>query len=334
MKKAAILALTVAAVMAGRITTAYAGEWVETETGKKYRENGSFVTGWQWIPAFWTYLNQPGEGEWCYYFGEDGNLWTSTTTPDGNQVNSGGIWICDRYVMNRRNGIVYYGATDRVYDEASRRASEEMNRQLQEHYASQDIEGAKAVDAWFGYTPENVPKSSNDFLHGFYGQLIPNEKVELKNAITAFMEQYIRSDMSDFEKEMVIIQWLVENCEPELRKVTAYNCIVEKKAQCAGYADAFLQMGKACGLDVRYIYNEDHAWNLIQLDGEWYHVDVTYEDPEGKSSYGFGNLMNQYINVDDETIQKVSHHHTWDAHGIEAKGKKYGPDAVAGYLHR
>lgn len=328
-----ILALTAAFLLTVTMSmTAWAGEWEKTESGTKYKENGSYVTGWKWIPAFWEYNGQPGIGEWCYYFGEDGNLWTSTETPDGNHVNSGGVWICRRFVMNRRDGIIYYGASDKVYDEEARRAADAFDKELRDYYASQDVEGGKAADEWFGYSPDNVPKSSNDFLHGFYGQFTANQKVELRNAITEFMNEYIRDDMSDFEKEMTIIQWIVENCTYEEGNVGAYNCIIKGKAQCAGYADAFLQMGKACGLDVRYIYNTDHAWNLIQLDGEWYHVDVTFEDPEGNNSYGFGNLYNRYINLDDEQIRKVSHHKTWDSHGIEANGQEYGTDAVAEYL--
>lgn len=312
--------------------TSLAGEWEKTDEGTRYKENGTYVTGWKWIPAFWEFNNQPGEGEWCYYFGDDGYLWTSTTTPDGNLLTGNGTWIYKTYIMNRRNGIVYYGGTDKVYNEESRRASEAVDKAFNEYRDSQDVEGGKAVDEWFGYEPDDVPKSSNDFLHGFYGQFTPNEKVELKDKITEFMENYINDEMSDFEKEMTIIQWLVENCKYEEGYVGAYNCIVKKKAQCAGYADAFLQMGKACGLEVRYVYNDYHAWNLIQLDGEWYHVDVTYEDPKGKNTYGFGNLTNNYINLDDEQIQKISYHKTWDSHGIEANGQEYGPEAVAEYL--
>lgn len=33
----------------------------------------------------------------------------------------------------------------------------------------------------------------------------------------------------------------------------------------------------------RYVYNTSHAWNLVRIDGDWYHVDVTWEDP-GDSS--------------------------------------------------
>ena len=164
-----------------------------------------------------------------------------------------------------------------------------------------------------------------------------DQRAEVEDAIQDFIDEYITDDMSDFEKEMVMIQWLVENCKYESgdgwENATAYSCIVNGKAQCAGYADAFLQTAKACGIEARYVYNATHAWNLVELDGDWYHVDVTWEDPIGSSNkYGFGNLRNKYINLEDSRIRGYSSHHTWSPDSISADGTDYGPDVVKEYL--
>ena len=57
-----------------------------------------------------------------------------------------------------------------------------------------------------------------------------------KAEIEKFKVKYITSDMSDFEKEIKIIEWLVENCEYQLgdawSRSTAYSCIVLGKALC------------------------------------------------------------------------------------------------------
>lgn len=53
-----------------------------------------------------------------------------------------------------------------------------------------------------------------------------------------------------------------------------------------------------------------HAWNKIKLDGEWYHVDVTWEDPimngDPENGYGYGNLRNEYINITDSKWRKIT----------------------------
>ena len=122
---------------------------------------------------------------------------------------------------------------------------------------------------------------------------------ETKAAIEKFKQEYITDGMSDMEKEIKIIEWLVQNCRYQSKsdwsRSTAYSCIILGKAQCAGYADAFLQTAKLCGLDARYIHNSSHAWNLVKLDGDWYHVDVTWEDPIGGNSYGLEKKIRRKV---------------------------------------
>ena len=56
---------------------------------------------------------------------------------------------------------------------------------------------------------------------------------------------------------------------------------IDKTAVCQGYALGFLYVMQELGIPCRYIASESmgHAWNLVQIDGAWYHVDVTYDDP-------------------------------------------------------
>lgn len=176
----------------------------------------------------------------------------------------------------------------------------------------------------------------NDFKNGNYSMMTSRQQDAVEDAINEFQDTYLKDEMSDFEKEIMIIKWLVENCSYQKGEnwsnSTAYSCIVNGKAQCAGYADAFLQTAKACGLEARYVYNKTHAWNLLKLDGDWYHVDVTWEDPTGGNRYGFQTLRNAYINLEDSQIKTASSHHTWSPTTIKAKGIKYGPKVVAQYL--
>ncbi len=52
---------------------------------------------------------------------------------------------------------------------------------------------------------------------------------------------------------------------------------------CQGYAQAFQMIGQRLGHDVMMITGESnaqgHAWNLVKLNGQYYHVDVTHDDP-------------------------------------------------------
>ncbi|WP_312503182.1 hypothetical protein [Lacrimispora sp.] len=79
------------------------GAWLKDSTGWWYcnADRSYTVSNWQYIDDCWYYFNQSGymvtgwvnwNSKW-YYCGESGAMLTSTTTPDGYNVGSGGAWI-------------------------------------------------------------------------------------------------------------------------------------------------------------------------------------------------------------------------------------------------
>ena len=97
MKRKLSLTLSAAALLSAVCTgPAFAGSWeMQEDYNRKYRmDDGSFaVSGWQWIDT-----DQDGISE-CYYFGDNGNLYTDCVTPDGYFVNDDGAWIEDGQVQ-------------------------------------------------------------------------------------------------------------------------------------------------------------------------------------------------------------------------------------------
>ena len=66
------------------------------------------------------------------------------------------------------------------------------------------------------------------------------------------------------------------------RNWTAVGALLDGRANCQGFADAFYLLGTMAGYEVRYQFgqggNELHVWNVIELDEQWYNVDVTYNN--------------------------------------------------------
>ena len=69
----------------------------------------------------------------------------------------------------------------------------------------------------------------------------------------------------------------------------AVGALLDGKANCDGYADAFYLTGGLAGLRIRYISGDGltgraedagHMWNLICLDGRWVMVDLTWDDAD------------------------------------------------------
>lgn len=70
---------------------------------------------------------------------------------------------------------------------------------------------------------------------------------------------------------------------------TAYGCLVDKSAVCAGYAKAFQIIMQRLGYDCTYVRGDaggPHAWNYIALDEEGYFLDATWDDADWRTDSG------------------------------------------------
>lgn len=67
---------------------------------------------------------------------------------------------------------------------------------------------------------------------------------------------------------------------------------------CEGYAKTFQMLMTYAGVDsiyaVGYGNGGGHAWNLVSLDGEWYNIDLTWDDMGGDISYNDGIRYRYY----------------------------------------
>lgn len=121
--------------------------------------------------------------------------------------------------------------------------------------------------------------------------LYTREAAELMRAeldiAAARIEDGIASGADDFEKICRFHDEIILGCEFSQETAysgSAYGVLVDGKGQCEGYAAAMsLLCGRAgipnytvTGLNRK---NETHAWNKVLLDGEWYNVDCTWDDP-------------------------------------------------------
>lgn len=94
---------------------------------------------------------------------------------------------------------------------------------------------------------------------------------------------------SDYEKVKLIHDYIINNSSYDinLKKSSAYDLLVEKSAVCEGYAITAYRLFLAAGLESRIISGygdgEPHAWNIVKVDGKWYNIDLTWDDPVSRS---------------------------------------------------
>ncbi len=64
--------------------------------------------------------------------------------------------------------------------------------------------------------------------------------------------------------------------------------------------------------------DEPHAWNLVQIDGEWYHVDATWDDPTILGS-DKSILSHSYFLLNDD---QIAADHSWDRSTLPVSARK------------
>lgn len=152
---------------------------------------------------------------------------------------------------------------------------------------------------------------------------IKRQQKELEQAVEQALT-WVEPSMSDVEKALAVHDYLVLNCEyDEERRVndtlpgyshSAYGALVSRIAVCDGYSHAFSYLmedylGIPCELVTSNSMN--HAWNLISIGGNWYHVDATWDDPIWDQT---GQVKHEYFLLSDKRISDSSHKHAnWSA---------------------
>ena len=124
------------------------------------------------------------------------------------------------------------------------------------------------------------------------------------------------SDGTDYEKALWFHDWLTEHAvyDNALSVYGPDGVLLRGYGVCDSYSKAFMLLCQAAGINCqRCIGTEEmnHAWNLLELDGEWFQVDVTWDDPVigGVTSVKSGHENHDYFCATDELM---SRDHFWD----------------------
>lgn len=118
-------------------------------------------------------------------------------------------------------------------------------------------------------------------------------------------------EMDDYNKSKYIYTYIAQNTtyKESENAHNMYGCLVEGVSVCEGYAKAYSYIMQKCGMQVAYVTgmgkNELHAWNLINIDNNWYHIDCTWGDPVINIEDAQKKKMNvdySYLHLNTETM--------------------------------
>lgn len=142
---------------------------------------------------------------------------------------------------------------------------------------------------------------------------IKTKTAELKAAVSRVVA-LSGSGNSDYNQEKFFHDYICKNTVYDLSTYdgfgdTAYSVFFDGKAICEGYARAMKMLLDEVGIYSYLVVGETeneagqiegHMWNVVSVDGELYHVDLTWDDYDGE----LGEISYLYFNMTDEDIRK------------------------------
>jgi len=154
----------------------------------------------------------------------------------------------------------------------------------------------------------------------FYPELTPGTRMSSVPAMAGELELAVsgavaraRRYRDPFQQALTVHDYIIDTTRYDMGnpgRYNAYGCLVQNRAVCAGYAKAFMLIMKRLGYVCGYAAGWDaatggtHGWNYIQLDGQFYFIDVTWDDPTtSNAAYGTDNKTRNYFCVTTEELQ-------------------------------
>ena len=132
----------------------------------------------------------------------------------------------------------------------------------------------------------------------------------------------VNASWSDVEKVMYVNDYFAINFHYDntLTYADAYTLFTRKTGVCQAYTLAFTAVMNELGMPVTYVISKamNHTWNLVNVDGQWYHIDVTWNDPTSDMP---GRVGHENFLLSDTAIQATGHH-DWES-GISCTSTKY-----------
>ncbi len=191
------------------------------------------------------------------------------------------------------------------------------NEQMQEELPN-ILEGILREDDYLRYSIEGwrwrwtgVP---GDLQVDFIFQHMQNREQDeyVQEEVERILGEIISADMDEHQVLKAVHDYIVASVayDTSYEEYSAYAALSKGRAVCQGYALLTYKMLNHSGVETRIISgeagNEKHAWNLVQLDGNWYHLDTTWNSPVPNVP---GRVRYNFYNMTDEEIRGT---HTWE----------------------
>ena len=196
------------------------------------------------------------------------------------------------------------------------RSLKNIDIDLSQDYAGELFDTCDSLETINGkaaFDKNGVPSAEvKDFIERTCGSTDNNILVDkyINYRLKQIIKETVTDDMTDIEKLKALhdkvcsmVSYDTGN-EDDKKNHLDISVFLNEKSVCEGYARALNLLLNEAGIKSCYLQAPDHAWNIVELGGHYFHVDSTWDDGE-KISYDW------FLKSDDEVKPDPSHS-TWE----------------------
>lgn len=256
------------------------------------------------------------------------------------------------YPQGTAESIAYSGTPQNIYETRSPEEWAVLIREMETRLTDTLLAGEYSVDMTgldlsyqeFLWIDDIIPYYGNgirafDYTEGESIDLInpmseeeTRALVELVSGKVGEAESQITDGMTDAQKALAIHDYLVYNCAYDYDNYIngtipqdSYRCsgmLINGTGVCQGYAMAFqyFMMREGIECHVTSSASMNHAWNIVKIDGSYYHVDCTWDDPVPDSP---GRAGHSHFLASDSKMQNELEHFGWDRTDLVCDSTEY-----------
>lgn len=139
------------------------------------------------------------------------------------------------------------------------------------------------------------------FLNPDMEHKLNNEEKKVLKGCCNWISANIRKGMPNLLKIRMVNDAVIDNTEYKLSCGKTADVVLRGQGKCAAYTTTTQLLLHMLGIDNRYVHGDvttaamSHAWNLVDVNGEWYHMDTTWSDPDG---YSYFLLNDEEMGID------------------------------------
>ncbi|MHA6532983.1 transglutaminase domain-containing protein [Paenibacillus sp. BAC0078] len=199
---------------------------------------------------------------------------------------------------NRRENItfVYEGKTTNLKAQVQKAIDQAMGSDPYLYYI---------IDS-YAFSYRGSSRSANVTVQMEYRETL-QQTAQVNKQVKTILQQIITPGMNKHQKVKVIHDWVVLHLKYDTtyRRYTAYEGLQTGSAVCQGYTLLTYKLLLGAGIPNKIVegtarseggVTQSHAWNLVQLDGRWYHLDTTWDDPTPSPEGGISTVY--YMRTD------------------------------------